>query len=622
MNALTPDEKEVGKANFYTALAAFDGAEGPSFGRRDFLKGVVGAGAVSGAGLGAMWFGYDQKLADPVRIGVIGTGDEGNVLIGACNPDYVDVVAIADIRPSSIHRAFHGDYASPAAWAARRGLMDVYGYNSEDEAREHVKVYEDYKELLNDSDVEAVIIALPLHLHARVAVEAMGKGLHVLTEKLMAHDIAQCKVMSRVAEIQDLLLATGHQRHYNILYDNAVNMLRWGVLGQVHHIRAQWHRGNLPGKDSWAQPIPGGEPGISKDGKKITIDPIKAKREAWERTLARTTGSSEIDLLKKKIAQWKAWEKDAKVNASAFDYESAQIGGRERTALEELVRWRLWDRTGGGLMAELGSHQLDAASIFISALRKQSEDTAGSSRNKMTPVHPLTVRAIGGRHIFPQDRDSDDHVYCSFEFPGPEYDADFDLGYYDPATGFPRKGVEPYDQNKNRKVVVSYSSINGNGFGGYGEVIMGTKGTMVLEKEKEVMLYKNSDTATKVGMKGGSGGPTMDTQESGPPAAVAAAAVDSGPVSRGYTEQIEHWAWCIRNRAPENLPRCRPEVAVADAVLALTAKHAMGPENETGYVKFDSKWFDIDSNATPDGSKCEEIAKKFEVPEAGKAKKA
>jgi predicted dehydrogenase len=84
-------------------------------------------------------------------------------------------------------------------------------------------------------------------------------GKHVLVEKLMAHNIAQCKVMGRLAYERDLLLATGHQRHYSILYDNAVNLLRWGLLGKIHHIRAQWHRGNLPGRDSWQQPLPGGE---------------------------------------------------------------------------------------------------------------------------------------------------------------------------------------------------------------------------------------------------------------------------------------------------------------------------------------------------------------------------
>ncbi len=86
---------------------------------------------------------------------------------------------------------------------------------------------------------------------------AMDRGLHVLTEKLMAHNVAQCKAMAQIiAAIQGpagnpIHLATGHQRHYNVKYDNAVNLIKWGLLGQLHHIRAQWHRGNLPGADSW-----------------------------------------------------------------------------------------------------------------------------------------------------------------------------------------------------------------------------------------------------------------------------------------------------------------------------------------------------------------------------------
>mgnify|MGYP000346718438 CR=1 FL=1 len=71
----------------------------------------------------------------------------------------------------------------------------------------------------------------------------------------------------------------------------------------------------------------------------------------------------------------------------------------------------------------------------------------------------------------------------------------------------------------------SPSSINGNGFGGYGEIVMGTKGTLVLERELEIMLYKGSDTSSRVSIKEGEGGPTMDTQESGPPTAALAKAV-------------------------------------------------------------------------------------------------
>ncbi len=84
----------------------------------------------------------------------------------------------------------------------------------------------------------------------------MKAGLHVLTEKLMGHSVHECKEMARVAEQTGRILAIGHQRHYNILYANAAETIRRGMLGDLHYIRAQWHRGNLPGNDSWQQPLP------------------------------------------------------------------------------------------------------------------------------------------------------------------------------------------------------------------------------------------------------------------------------------------------------------------------------------------------------------------------------
>src|SRR4030095_4809257 len=134
-------------------------------------------------------------------------------------------------------------------------------------------------------DLEAVIIALPLHLHAQVAIEALQAGKHVLTEKLMAHDVAQCKVMGRVANKSGLYLAVGHQRHYSVLYDNAVNLLKWGVLGELHHIRAQWHRGNLPGSDSWQQPLPWDVDSTTKEGKETKINFVAKKLKELEEDL-------------------------------------------------------------------------------------------------------------------------------------------------------------------------------------------------------------------------------------------------------------------------------------------------------------------------------------------------
>ena len=92
----------------------------------------------------------------------------------------------------------------PLRWRARPGLIKQYGYSSEAEARKQVKVYDQsnggMEALLDDPDIEAVIIALPLFLHAPIAIQAMKRGKHVLTEKLMAHNVAQCKAMARYAK--------------------------------------------------------------------------------------------------------------------------------------------------------------------------------------------------------------------------------------------------------------------------------------------------------------------------------------------------------------------------------------------------------------------------------------
>ncbi len=257
-------------------------------------------------------------------------------------------------------------------------------------------------------------------------------------------------------------------------------------------------------------------------------------------------------------------------------------------------------------MAELGSHQLDAASIFVSAL----------SQEVGKKVYPLTVHAIGGRHTFPSDRDADDHVYCAFEFPGQGYDYKFDVGYRDVVNQYPdpQQGVPSYEQDPNKKIVVTYSSINGNGFGGYGECVMGTKGTLVLDKEAEVMLYPRQGTSYKARVKAKDGSAALDTSASGD-AAPAKAAEGTGPVSRGYREEIEHWAWCISSQDWSNQPRCNGSIALADATIALTAKKAIANSQASGgngFIRFEPEWFDFKTDAVPEVSGAEATRQLFD----------
>lgn len=590
---LTDEQKAVGQDNFRRVTGELIGTNES---RRDFLKDVSLAGAVAAGGFGAAYWGYGKKLDDRLRVGVIGTGDEGNVLIGALNPDFVEVKAIADIRPYSHHRAFYGDQYSSSSAKARPGLCEVYGYADRAAAEEDIKVFEDYNDLLAESDIEAVIIALPLWLHHPAAVAAMRAGKHVLTEKLMAWDVAECKEMARVATDTGLLLATGHQRHYSVLYDNAVDTIRRGLIGDIHSIRAQWHRGNLPGKDSWQPPLPQGMPVedvkdliraarklVPEAAAKAAESEVKATHklalelDAWKARVNNPgkygVEAKDIPTWEKKVAQKAAQLEDIAVDAAGYGYEAGELSsGYERSALEELIRWRIWNRTGGGLMAELGSHQLDASGIFIS-----------SQFDGKAKVNPLSVTAVGGRYTFPHDRDCDDHIYATYEYPG--------KGYYE--DNDPKKAVVA---NADKKVGVVYSSINGNGFGGYGEVVCGEQGTLILEREKDVMLYAGSKVDTKVSYDQKENA-LIDSYETGGGYAPAAEAVTQA-VSRGYKEEIEHWAWCIRNEEPAETLHCHPKVALADAVIALTTNIAIKKQER---IEFDPDWFDPKSPAVPGG---------------------
>jgi predicted dehydrogenase len=173
--------------------------------------------------------------------------------------------------------------------------------------------------------------------------------------------------MGRVSRETGKILATGHQRHYSVLYDNAVHTIgKARLIGDLHSIRAQWHRGNLPGNDSWKPPMP--------DDESLT-----KKLAAWKKDLEKAK-PADIDGLTKRIAQLEAQISDKVVDATKYGYTPMTLpDGGSRAPIEELIRWRLWNRTGGGLMAELGSHQLDAAGIFVSAMGRVREGAPGGA---------------------------------------------------------------------------------------------------------------------------------------------------------------------------------------------------------------------------------------------------
>lgn len=520
---LTPEQKRVGEGNFQRVVGKLADGEQPAaqqegMDRRRFMQGLIAVGAAAPISAAA-YFGYANSNVRerPIRAGLIGAGDEGGVLVGDHNPNFVEFIAYSDIRPSNQARIFEDERRRNPA-SPRKGFKFHYG----NDAPSRIRRYDDYRELLGNSDIEMVVIALPLHLHAKVTIDALEAGKHVLCEKLMAWNIRQCKAMIRKADEKDLLLAIGHQRHYSMLYAHALEVIQSEVLGDIRHIRALWHRNN-------AMPI--------TDPEERRRSPDRPYRDSWR---------AEIK------------EEDRRALA---DINLRQYGYKD---LNELIRWRLFRNTGGGLMAELGSHQLDACSIFLGKKR------------------PISVSAVGGKHFYRDDREVEDHVYCTYEFPGANYD-------------------RTRDPRENDTVVVTYSSINTSSFEPYGECVMGSKGTLIVEQEQAAYLFGTGSRSTEVTATTAGGRPALDSSGSVTPTDRLAqmtgqASMGLGAPSRGYREEMEHFAHCIRNRDAASgrdrerlIPRCHGRAAMADAILALAANEAMRSRNR---IVFEDRWFD------------------------------
>src|SRR5262245_19471955 len=131
----------------------------------------------------------------PVKAALIGCGDEGGVLMGDHDPKFLEFVALCDIRPYNRRRIIEGE-PSPSP---RKGYKAMYGKDqAESVAKDHI--YTDFKEMLDkEKDLEAVVIAVPLHLHAPIAIACMRAGKHVVCGKLMDRQVRQTTEMVRTA---------------------------------------------------------------------------------------------------------------------------------------------------------------------------------------------------------------------------------------------------------------------------------------------------------------------------------------------------------------------------------------------------------------------------------------
>ncbi|MGD0694578.1 MAG: Gfo/Idh/MocA family oxidoreductase [Terriglobia bacterium] len=266
--------------------------------RRDFLKTAAAAAAVSALPVaGAPAILAAPAVSNPVRYGIIGTGSRALELIKALTtiPEG-QCVATCDIYPVNLKKGAEATGGNP-------------------------QTYTNYRELLDRKDVDAVLIATPLYLHAQMLLDSLDAGKHVFVEKSMFFKEEEAAPIRQAAAAHPKqVMQVGLQRRSSVLYRIALHMIQKGALGNVTFVRAQWHRNN-----NWRRPV---------------ADP----------------------------------------------------------KLERLINWRMYRDYSGGLMAELGSHQIDVANWALGA-------------------EPLSVVGTGGINHWKDGRETNDNVQAIFEYP-------------------------------------------------------------------------------------------------------------------------------------------------------------------------------------------------------------
>jgi len=184
--------------------------------RRNFVR--------ASATLTAASYGRVLGANERVRMGYIGLGNRGDQVHEAFL-EFSDAptVAICDLRDDYLDLAAKKSRGNPAR-------------------------YKDYKKLLEDKNVDAVVIATPDHWHALMFIDACNAGKDVYVEKPLALTVYEGRKMVETAERTKRVVQVGIQRRSNKALQEAAEFVRSGGIGHVSvakgfHLQNEWPNG-------------------------------------------------------------------------------------------------------------------------------------------------------------------------------------------------------------------------------------------------------------------------------------------------------------------------------------------------------------------------------------------
>jgi predicted dehydrogenase len=190
--------------------------------RRSFLKTASKAGLAVTAGPLALprrvlgGAGY-RAPSDTVNVAGIGVGGKGKVNLKKMQKG-TNVVAMADVDHEYASEAF-GRYPDATQYFDYRRMLDEHG-----------------------DQLDGVVIATPDHTHARIAVDAMRRGLHVFLQKPLTWSVAEARTVGRVADETGVVTQMGNQGHSGNDARLVNEYIRSGVIGEVREVHVWTNR--------------------------------------------------------------------------------------------------------------------------------------------------------------------------------------------------------------------------------------------------------------------------------------------------------------------------------------------------------------------------------------------
>jgi len=194
----------------------------PLWSRRRFL-GSTAAGMAGIVILPRLATSCKSSTDTDIRLGFIGLGRQAMFLLnGFIQIEGVKVLAGCDV------------YGIKRTRFERR----VNAFYTEADKKVNVTTYEKYQDLLARSDIDAVVIAVPDHAHAMIAIAACKAGKDVYLEKPLTFTIMEGQELRRVVRETDRILAVGSQQRSDEGFRHAVRLAQTGALGKISLVNA------------------------------------------------------------------------------------------------------------------------------------------------------------------------------------------------------------------------------------------------------------------------------------------------------------------------------------------------------------------------------------------------